>query len=322
MMYIPITKTLINTESKVNVANIKAVAARRRFNGRTIYLSSENGIFAFDADSEAPEDLRPPVQVIRPDIGSGRWIRVTSTGEEEGATIVEITEQIILQDDFHDVSGLWTEFQGKWSVADGKYIAKGNPGDLDDMAISVAGDEEWTDYFFEAMVRLIDVPGETEAGVAIFLRFVLAENTPPNTPLLMMRKSVAPGNVFIVVIPQEPQGVPLWLGSGMILGQWYRLRIEVRGEDYKFYIDNELKYEGNIPDVESHGRIALMVESENVDKYHAEFDDVRVGQMVGSIPTPSEEWVGRHILLKNLTSETYMEYYCRRVVGTYEWKEI
>ena len=79
-----------------------------------------------------------------------------------------------LLDDFDDGNDAgWDQIQGDWSVKGGEYIQSDTEwtttGTNETYTRSFWGSEDWTDYTFEAKVRM-EGGGETAAIVGIFFR--------------------------------------------------------------------------------------------------------------------------------------------------------
>lgn len=59
-----------------NTAACKAIAAADRADGDVLVLADSGQIMRFAAASAAPESLGPPITVIQPTTGTGRWLAV------------------------------------------------------------------------------------------------------------------------------------------------------------------------------------------------------------------------------------------------------
>lgn len=134
----------------------------------------------------------------------------------------------------------WTQVQGKWGVKKGEYVQEElkwtTTTTLETYHRSYFGGEDWSDYTFEAKVR-IENGGELAPIVGIFFR-VTKKSATGDYYLFRLdaRGSEGPGlikspNTIIKINNNNPAKI----------GRDYILKVEVKGNNIKCYVDGKLE---------------------------------------------------------------------------------
>jgi hypothetical protein len=148
-----------------------------------------------------------------------------------------------LIDDFNDgKDDGWKQIQGKWSVKNKEYAqeetAWTTTATNETYHRSFFGDVNWTDYTVEAKVR-IEKGGELAPIIGVFFRvtdksekgdyyYFRLDQRPAEGPCLIK----SPNTILL-----ENKSKPCEIGVD------YILKVEVKGDTFKCYIDNKLEME-------------------------------------------------------------------------------
>jgi len=136
----------------------------------------------------------------------------------------------------------WTEVQGDWAAADGEYkqaeIAWTTTSTLETYHRSFFGDIGWTDYMFEATVR-IDEGGPVAPILGIFFR--VSEKSDAGGYYLFRLDERAAEGPGLIKAPNET--IQINGGKPAEIGRDYVLMVEVQGSDIRCYVDGVLEIE-------------------------------------------------------------------------------
>jgi hypothetical protein len=134
----------------------------------------------------------------------------------------------------------WKPIQGKWSVKKQVYVQEDLPWTTtsthETYNRSYFGEVDWTDYTFEAKVR-IEKGGELAPIVGIFFR--VTEKSPTGDYYyfrLDQRASEGPGLIKAPNVTMQINGL-----NPAKIGQDYVLKVEVKGKQIKCYVDGKLE---------------------------------------------------------------------------------
>ena len=191
---------------------------------------------------------------------------------------------VLFEDNFNDGNfDGWTVTSGTWAVENGQLSGTGlgHPND----AFIFAGDESWTDYILEA--KVVFVTGNAEILIrktgtggwfsnSNFYRFELWSKDSPVYPncFQFARAEITTYTTYVYVPftesyqPDKTSNVP----SPVSITNPCNVKVEVRGNIIRLFINNQLIYEVNDPDPLLNGKIALGV----IWDWHCHFDDVKV----------------------------------------------
>ena len=175
-----------------------------------------------------------------------------------------------LTDNFNDGNANgWTEIQGDWSVKKDEYVQEDTKWTTtathETYTRSYLGEEDWEDYTFSAKVR-IEEGGELAPIIGIFFRVTEKSDTGDYYLFrLDERASEAPGlnkapNITMQINNNDPAEI----------GRDYILKVEVKGDNIKCYVDDKLEIE--VED-DSFPQGAIGVGTFNAEGH---FDDVNV----------------------------------------------
>jgi hypothetical protein len=157
----------------------------------------------------------------------------------------------------------WEPATGEWSIKDNEYSQdqRGMPA-----MRSFAGDNNWTDYTVEAKIKITEnsyagliFRAQSELEYQIFYLNVGSnvvewwEHAKPNPDTRQQK------------FKHAPEG-----GVNIQLNEWYHVKIIADGDDFEFYINDELQDAGS-SDIYPKGRIGLWAWDTK-----ARFDDVKV----------------------------------------------
>lgn len=175
-----------------------------------------------------------------------------------------------LIDDFNDGNDSgWTQIQGDWSVENGEYaqeeIEYTTTATYETYTRSFFGETEWTDYTIEAKVR-IEEGGIVAPIIGIFFRVTDISET-GDYYYFRLDQRAAEGPALI----KSPNEILLEnMANPCEIGVDYILKVEVEGDNFKCYIDDELEMEVSDASFTSG---AIGVGTFNAD---GRFDDVTV----------------------------------------------
>jgi len=183
-----------------------------------------------------------------------------------------------LTDNFNDGNDNdWKPIQGEWSVEKGEYIQDDltwtTTATHETYTRSYFGEEDWEEYTVEAKVR-IEEGGDLAPIIGIFFRVTeKSEDGDYYLFRLDQRASEGPGlikapNATVIINNNKPAEI----------GRDYILKVEVKGDEIKCYVDGELEIE--VQD-DSFPQGAIGVGTFNAEGH---FDDVTVNGK--GIPSP------------------------------------
>lgn len=174
--------------------------------------------------------------------------------------------------DFEDLKQFddWTVIQGTWSIIDGELDGKGPQAGQPGVMIVLSDDtwnDEWKDYTVEFDAKILE---DTEDAGVVF-RWQLAE---PNDR-----------RYYLYRIDNWPRGFNQKQAEGWIAGNmqgqtamdiepdvWYKFRLEVVGDRFDCYLDDELMFELEDPQkTYMYGRVGFRMWNS-----HARYDNLSI----------------------------------------------
>jgi len=187
-----------------------------------------------------------------------------------------------LSDNFNDGNDNdWKPIQGDWSVKKGEYVQEDlewtTTATHETYTRSYFGEEDWEEYIVEAKVR-IEEGGELAPILGIFFRVTeKSESGDYYLFRLDQRASEGPG-----LIKAPNTTVKINNNKPAEIGRDYILKVEVKGDSIKCYVDGELEID--VQD-DSFPQGAIGVGTFNAEGH---FDDVSVnGKGIPSAVSPT-----------------------------------
>jgi hypothetical protein len=160
-----------------------------------------------------------------------------------------------IQDDFTDGDTVGWRAQGDWFVEDGEAVTNAVGSDAETMSFLVMGDMSWTDYTIEARFKAVQSIGWDGPSMGFIARC---------NPAALRVIGRAYGTRLDNGLggersyPEGPLGPNrLVFGFNAVYGQWYWFKLEVKGADFAFYIDDQLMGQVNDPSLLS-GSVGVM----------------------------------------------------------------
>jgi len=178
-----------------------------------------------------------PAQESNADIRHGRIGLSTYEASAEFADI-EVTKdgEVLFSDDFTEDNGCWQTYNGNWGVKDGVYAQDGDGQNT----FSFTGDLSWTDYTLTCRAR-------KTGGREGFMLAVYGKDNHNN-----IRWNVGGWGNTRHAVQFLYEGNFLEYGTGVAgsveTGRWYDVKVEVKGDSIKCYLDGELIHDVTITD--------------------------------------------------------------------------
>ena|GEM_PF-121549 len=192
---------------------------------------------------------------------------------------------LLFSDDFSRGADEWEQISGTWEVENGEYVGNGE-------GLTTAGDEGWTDYVYEVRMKT-DESGSQSWNVGIItFRFSDPDNW--YFVLLHTNRTMELGKRFNGQHTPGLQNV-----SGVANPrQWNTIRIEVKKDNIKIYVNGKKKIDYTDPEPIENGKIGFWMNGNSV----ARFDDVRVWEY-GKAPEMEKVEEKKEQPLKEKTKE-------------------
>lgn len=168
-------------------------------------------------------------------------------------------EPLLFTDFRHDsdLADWWTILFGTWAIIDGELDVTQVAADC----YCQAGDIAWSDYVFECKVQFITATD----GLTSIVRWQDVLNH------YWCRLRAASGDMIFVRRLAGVDALLAFVVFAWVVGTWYDVRIEVRGDNLRVYVDGALLVNVVDPTPILTGSICL-----NSYNTHGRFDDVYV----------------------------------------------
>ena len=157
-------------------------------------------------------------------------------------TLVVAQNALAVTENFDGGAANWTEVQGDWTAVGGEYkqatIEWTTTSTNETYHRSFFGDVSWTDYTYEATVR-IDEGGPVAPILGIFFR--VTEKTDAGGYYMFRLDQRAAQGPGLIKAPNET--IQINGDNPAEIGRDYVLRVEVQGSDIKCYVDGVLEIE-------------------------------------------------------------------------------